>query len=362
MRPYIEAAFRHRLLVLTPVLLVPLLALLLGVPRARQAESTGVVWVEEPVITAAQDLASAGPALDDATRNALEAQAMRERLATEQFVLAVLDKAGLTDDIERQSWPNGDGLASLVAKLPLGGPLAQFAGEPRPKGGGYQDAAIAYVQAHVSVAASGQHLVIVRYTGREPEIGAALVRETIAVYQTQASAAAQGQSQAIETSLEGEASARALELMRATEDLASFDAAQPRTDAPMAAGPVQQRADLQSKYTLSLALYQTAAEEMQQARTDAASVAGLREAGFRLVDEPVASGSGLRTVALVQMLLLGVVLGAALASGAVAVVVWSDKTVRRPDDIVRGLGVPVLASLPAATHPTEPQPPTMEAR
>jgi uncharacterized protein involved in exopolysaccharide biosynthesis len=348
MRPYIEAAFRHRLLVLTPVLVVPLLALLLGAGRARQADSTAVIWVEEPAITAAEDLASTGPALDESTRNELEAQAMRERLATEQFVLGVLDEAGLTDEIEREEWPSGDRAASLVAKLPLGGPLARLVGEPAPEGAAYQDAAISYVQSHLSIAAGGQHLVVVRYTGDDGEIGAALVQGTVVRYQAESIAAAEAQGQAVVNSLDAEVRARGLELVRATEDLATFDAANPQTAGPLTEPLIQTRADFQAKYATSLALYQTAAEELQQARTDAASATGLLQSSVRLVDEPAATGAELRMMTLAQVLVLGVVLGAALAVGAVAVLVWSDRTVRRAEDIERGFDIPVLATLPRA--------------
>jgi len=346
MRPYLEAAFRHKVLVIIPVALVPLLASLFGLFRAREVESSAVVWVDAPVVAAADDFAPSSSSPNEKL-NEREATALRERLGTERLVLSVIDLAGLKDDVQRQVWPRGDEFATQLRDFALTRPLARLFGEPKPQAGTYETAAIAYVQRHISVTASGDHTVVVRYRGNEPAIGAQLVRKTIDAYQVEATAGAEGQSRAVLDALQRQADLRRAALIEVGQQFIAFERANPLPlNGTRPSALAQQEADLQTRYDLALSLYQAAAEQLEQAQSGAASVAGVRAASFRLVDPPGTPSDALNVGLLAELVVIGLIVGAALAAAAIALIVWMDQTVRRADDVVRTLGVPLLASLP----------------
>lgn len=368
MRPYIETAFRHPLLLLVPILLIPFLVAIGAYLTTRHYEVSAALWAHVPSIMGTEGGTSYRPPA------ATEAQTFEERLSTESFRSSVITSAGLDEKVESGEWPPSSGLGRLLSKTPVTEPIANLLGlDPPGSAADRHDRALEKVESSMTVEARGDNLVRIIQTGDDPEVGVALVEAAIEVYHEEQARSSAAQAQAIIQFYEGQVAERREDLEEAEAALLSFQARYPAADdeallpaqAEQLAGlspegqypatedgslpptQAQQLAQLQTEYDISLSQYELALERLGEAQLRADTDVTGSQSSFSVVDPPtLPDGPTLDVSRAVTLVFMGIVFGVGIGGVLVLVRTWSDQTLRRAEDIEQRLRVPVLASLP----------------
>jgi uncharacterized protein involved in exopolysaccharide biosynthesis len=343
MRPYIETAFRHPLLLLVPALLIPFLVAIGAYLTTRHYEVSAALWAHVPSIMGTEGSTSYRPPA------ATEAQTFEERLSTESFRSSVITAAGLDEKVESGEWPPSSDLGRLLSKTSLTEPIARLLGlVPPGSAADRRDRALEKVESGITVEARGDNLVRIVHTGDDPEVGVALVEAAIDVYQEEQARSSAAQAQGILQFYEEQVAERRDDLEVAEAVLLTFQAGYPATDdEPLPPAEAQQLAHLQTDYDIRMSQYELALERLGEAQLRADTDVTGSQSSFSVVDPPtLPDGPTLDVSRAVTLVFMGIVFGVGVGGVLVLVRTWSDQTLRRAEDIEQRLRVPVLASLP----------------
>lgn len=343
MRPYVETAFRHRLLLLMPAILIPVLVAIGAWATTRHYEVTATMWAQVPT------LISTGGGTSYTAPSVAEAETFNEHLSTEAFRRQVLTDAGLDEAVLAGKWPAQSDLGSLLSKTFVTKPIASFLGLSAPVSD--EEAlrrAIDEVQRRISVESRGTNLVQITYKGGDPETGVALVNTAIKTYQDQNFSSSSSEAQAVLGFYQDQVSQRRTDLDDANASLRDFEAQHPVVEG-VARPPsqAQELARLQSDYDVRLSQYEKAVEQLGETQLRADTGLTSRQHAFTLVDPPkVPKSPTLDVSRAVTLVFMGLVFGFGLGSVLILIRTWSDRTLQRAEDVEARLRVPVLATLP----------------
>ncbi len=343
MRPYVETAFRHRLLLLMPAILIPVLVAIGAWVTTRHYEVTATVWAQVPTLISTEGGTSyTAPSV-------AEAETFNEHLSTEAFRRQVLTDAGLDEEVLAGKWPGQSDLGRLLSKTSVTKPIASFLGLGTPVGD--EEAlrrAIDEVEKRISVESRGTNLVRITYKGGDPETGVALVNTAIKAYQDENYSNSSSQAQAVLSFYEDQVSERKNALDDANAPLRQFEAQHPTMPGvSLSPSEAQELGRLQADYDVRLSQYEKAVEQLGEAQLRADTSLTSRQHAFTLVDAPKAPNAPTLDVSrAVTLVFMGIVFGFGLGSVLILIRTWSDRTLQRADDVEARLRVPVLATLP----------------
>lgn len=355
MERYLETIFRHKLLFLVPIILVPLVTIGVTLYAGSSAVIRASVWVEPTRVLEVNGVPRVSP-------NEGEAKAMSERLKTEAFRQKILDRTGLTATIQAGDWPQPSRLQRQLGGNAVSRVVARVLRLVPPK---TLDEAMAVglkmVEDKVTISTVGENLVIVEYKGSDPELGVRLLQETLSLYaEINLDIRAQETAAGLEV-LNRQVRAQQQQLDLAEENLTLF------LEANTAPLPGQQRPPVEESqirrlnqaYSLEANLFEATLQRLEILQLTGETASSARGLTFQVIDPPEAPDSikiKIRQVSMVA--LLGIVLGLILAIVPIVILTWKDGTVRTREDldkIIPGSSVVEVPLIPVSKKKEESQ-------
>ena len=338
MRAYLETFFRAPAAFLIPVVAIPALALGGGLLMPNKYTVSATLWVEDSAVK----LSASRPSETPSSR---EAQAFRERLATDLFLQKVIEEAELSEAVESLTWPEATSGRFGLGNLPLPDPLDTLLDSTAP-----QDTAEARLLARktvyssLSIIARGRNLLQVTYTGDDGEIGARLVTAALSVHLADNRARAQQQSLPIVQHYEEELLRQEAKMNEARVDLLEYKAT---LSSRIRDIEELQLADKQSFYEASIVDYRETRASLEAARVEMLREITRESNDLSIIDPAIAPGGpGLNSARIVMLVVVGFVLGVGLAATLVVLRNLTDRTIRSAEDVLTLLGAPILAVIP----------------
>jgi uncharacterized protein involved in exopolysaccharide biosynthesis len=304
----LEQLFAHKLLILTPIIVIPLVAAIISLQTPPIYESSASIWVERPTYVVPDDLERYTP---PAT---VQARRLKELLKTSAF----------TDDIQTRA------------------PIARS-----PASSVDQDALESAVSS-IDVTAGGDHLLVLHSSATTPTTAFAALSGLIDAYKIRSAEETIAQSAlAVDfySARLGEAKGK---LAKSNDDLRKYVADNPKVGAQTGSAPTTaalELAQLQRQYDLDRSDVERLTTLVEQSQRNGVAAQSGAEVGFQVVDEPAVPTSARRE--LKKLLLppaLGAVGGFLLGATFLTLFVALDRSVRSPSDLA-SIG-PVLGALP----------------
>jgi len=181
MNRYFETFLRRKEVFLIPIIIVPIMALVLFFGRGPQYAVKTSIWVDWAKTVDPVSSSKVNP-------NTLQAQGMKDWLATEDFKQELMDRVGLTGAISQGQWPVPSPIQRATGQFGMGrivgiGSILKSMGLALPTSAGE---AVVYghsmISKTVKVTPVGNNLLSISYKGSEPILGKRLVEETILLY------------------------------------------------------------------------------------------------------------------------------------------------------------------------------------
>jgi uncharacterized protein involved in exopolysaccharide biosynthesis len=325
---FLETLFRHRVLVVVPVVLAIAIALGYQAVQPHQYESVVSIWVDgsTPV-----NLAATPASTDQSVQSSdQEAAVLHELLSTRAFDVAVADRGPLAAYLA--STPNNQ--AGLAA-VPVIGKLF------KNTAASVDDRVASELPTSVSVVSAGPQVAVL--TVDEPQAAVATGTAKALVDQLTAQIVANQTSsdRNAATYYQQQAAGAQADLQTAEKALTAYQADHPSVPA----NGIGDVSATQLKLTVDLAQqrYETLLGQYQQAQLNLTNVASL--SGFRIIDAPSTATLVSSRKRLVMAGIAGVLAGLTLAVIVLLVLTASDRTARRARDVERSLGLEVAASI-----------------
>ena len=352
MQRYLETLFRHKRLLLIPVIAIPMLTLLVTFYTGKKYVVVSSVWAETTRLI---------PNTEGNAPNVRGARLINDRLRTKAFRKEVMDASGLTDAIQEGTWPTPTSLQARFDSNALlrrvGGPLGlSLPQSPRAAAA----MASTMIRRSVSATAAGSNLIFIVYTGSDPAVGQRLIEETLDIHADETLARRVREADVGVEYLTRELRTQEERVLTSAAKLASFESQYP----PPPLGiqrPSEEVQDLQrlqqinaldeSRYVAAL----NRLEDLRQRSDASLSSADLR---FRIIDPPV-GGSANSTVSprkLGMMGVLGVTIGMMLGIIAIVLITWRDGTVRTKAEVESIIETPAIIEVPDLGRLFEDQP------
>ena len=343
--------FSHKLLILIPLIIVPLLAIAGSVFVSKGYEVSTTMWVESSPLLGVS-VQFAGPQLPS------EAQAivLNEWLRTNSFVLEVMKRANLYQSVTEGTWPKPTVLEEQLAVVPQAGPvISQLIFKKSSDPDARLDQATEYIRKSLTVGAASAHIVKVSYSGNDSEAAVRLINSTIQLFNEKSTESKVQQARMAvdffqswvrEYQASVEESSRALRQFK-EEHPAPADPALPRP-------PSEEQAlrDLERRYSLNQTQYQGALDRLEQARLAGQADLLRTQGAFTIADQPEApKESGFNKRQAVLSGFIGLLVGLSLGLGIVLVMAWGDRSIRSTEDLLALTGIPVVAAIPHLEAP-----------
>lgn len=337
MKRYAETLFRHKLLFLLPAIVVPVVVTAVALVASSDYAIRSSVWV-------ASDAASRS----GASANQGEADSLRDLLRTDQFVDSVITEAGLDDQVNAGDWPQAHGLAAVLANIPVVRQIARGFGVDMPGSSDPVDDARREIRRTITIEASGQNLLHIRYRGGDAEIGSRIVGAVFTVFGRQLEEISQQESKAATAALLEQLTSRQKDLDDAEQALRSFQETHPAgPSGALLPADASREADLRRKYDAALSLYEDARRRLDDANSQASADLTAQRNRLRLLDEPrVPTSRDVRARDILTYGLFGAVFGLVIGLFPIIVMTWLDVTARDAKELTALTGVPVLATVP----------------
>ena len=357
MRRYLETLFRHKRVFLIPALAIPLIGIFLAVYSERAYEVSAAVWVEPSPFL---DPLNTPPSQRSA--NEIEAQAMRERLATEAFRKEVMDRTGLTDAIMNGKWPapsrlwvevnNTPGLAKVPGvTLPL-----RVLGMAPPSSTSLALArGMDMIEDSLTVSTDenkilkNQNLITITYKGKEPELGKRLIEETIALHNEET---LESQTEAAKLGVEfytNQVRNQAEKAIQAAEAQTRFlELHPPPILGQFRPGPEQVELDSLTRNVLwERTVYEATSQQLDLIKLNSLVSISNRNQSFNIVDPPLEPQTTFTTKrSIIMGVVFGIVLGFAVGMVPIILLTWVDSTVRTKGEIQEVLNTPLVTEVP----------------
>lgn len=312
----VEILFRHKLLILLPVLLVVAATTALSVrPKQTQWQAFAGVWID-PYKPLAPDLTLT------ASGATSQAQLLNDFIRTRTFGESVLKQTQ----------------------------LAPLLDNPVTKG-----QAVAQFQRWVFAVANSTNssFITIIATTTDPDLSYKLVRAVITSFQDTLQVQSDSQTQAASAVYQSSLQGAGTDLAKAQADLAAYINAHPElartgsdTLRPTDRDPAYAR--LISDVGNAQQIYDGVQQRLQAIQQQAAAGRAGLPLSFTVVDKPELPlfPLGNRRLNLLKLPGIGLVVGLLLSSGLAALLVFTNRTVLGSPDIQAALGVPVLGELP----------------
>ncbi len=316
MSRYLETFFRHKILLIAPVVLALAISIWYVAARPKSFQSSATLWVDtQPPAASSIDAPGNGP-----TPAAQAQSVLQELVATRSFMLKAGHRSALATYVATHPSKN-NGPTALLSKA-----MSAFKHKASPT---VDDRIVATLSGKVTSSVVGPQVVRVNLAAPDPSISQSALTGILAEYGDELAADRSGRDQAavqyyqqqLTSANAALSDARGAEVAYVT---AHPEVANPTTPDPEFASLVQATADAQTNYTQAKNALTAATESLTTVKL---------EDSFHIVDAPqfggAVSGKKKEIFAAVAGLLLGILVS---VLGLVALTA-SDTSARRVEDL-----------------------------
>jgi uncharacterized protein involved in exopolysaccharide biosynthesis len=301
---YLETFYRHRLLMLMPILLALVGSLVLVVVQPRMYQATANLWFDASPLA---DSSAANPYVAPADA---QAAVLHELLQTRAFSLSVAHQGPLAEYLARNGGsPFSDPLSAVSGLLGKGANGTGATPQQR-----LDDLILQTINQRESVAPVGPHVLGVSFSAPDPVVAQGTVQAIVDEFFGQISATRRAQAQAAVDFYNQQ--------LRSTAKPALTD-------------------------RLALDQYSALLQKLNDAQLSLAAQDQAGASGYRLVDKAQIPD---RPVSRLKLLLLGtmggLVAGLVLSTISLMLLTWADRTVRRGADIESLMGRRAVSAIP----------------
>jgi uncharacterized protein involved in exopolysaccharide biosynthesis len=325
---FLEAFFRHKLLVLLPVVLIPLIVAPISFFLAPSYyEAWAGVWTERPAY--------------------LQSDVERSYLTPAQ-----LQKDRLTELLQSRAF-----VMDVARRTSYASVLGTRTGQDRVND---------LIVRNVGMSVNGSHMLAVRFRGTSPQLAVQVLNAVFETYQERSAADQANQGELAISFYQGQLKDGQERLARANDDLQRYLAMNPRVAGPDGIGgrglsPAladPQAADLLRRLQLEQRNVEGVQQSLDRAQLAVAAAQQGQDMGFQIVDPPQPPLHSTRESKRVLVFpIAGLLLGLGLGAGLLVLLVAGDRAVRSDADLaghIRVVGtVPRLQvkRLPRAAGP-----------
>jgi uncharacterized protein involved in exopolysaccharide biosynthesis len=326
---FLETFFRHRMLVVVPVLLGLMVSVGYALAQPPKYEALASLWVDNSV---PGNQTSTSPADQYIQPSDQQVAAIHELLATRAFDVAIAHRGPLAQYLAAH--PNEQ---KGLAAIPVVGKLF------RSTSGSVDDRAATELPAEVSVTAAGPQVISLAVQESNGDVAAGTAKALVDQFLAQILASKTANDQAAVDYASGQVSGAQTTLLKAQAALTAYLQAHPGVPASgsgdAAASQLAQSVDLASRRHTALL------DQYEQAQLDLANVS--TQAGVRVIDEPSTAGTAVGAKKAVLMAgIAGILIGLVIGVVVLLVLTAVDRTARRASDIEGHLGLEVAAAIP----------------
>ncbi|MBV9175280.1 MAG: hypothetical protein JOZ81_34930 [Chloroflexi bacterium] len=318
----LEAFFRHKLLVLMPPILLPLIVTPIAIASTPKVYDTAVgVWVDPPAYLNYKD--GFNPWTTPATQQAAR---LGELLRTRAFLVDVAQRTPT--------------LAPLVGNPASEATLSDVIGKSVSLGGAATGAALG--------STTGDHLLVIHVQAPTAKLSYEMCKALIDAYQEKSAADQADQSDSAIQFFQSRTDEAQQQLTKATQDVRRYVASRqsdPTTaDTAAASLPASlldpKLAGLQAAMQQAQSDYNLAQNALTQAQRDSVAAQQGQQYGFQVLDEPqmpTAPVSQMKKIIVYPI--AGAMAGLVLATVILVLLVASDRSIRYESDLTPGLRV-----------------------
>lgn len=321
----LDAFFRHKWLIIPPPVLVPLISLPAIMLWVFTYETRAAIWIERPTYLrqAGEDLGRfVTPAQTQAAR-------LNELLRSRTFLMDVADQT----------------------------PLSPLIGTTRG-----EDRIEALVEKGLTIAASGNNLVVVRFEASTPEISYQFVNALVEQFRERADAGRRGQADHAISFYEARVQAAEEQLAKSNEAVRRYVGSNPRlsmvdrspqVSASGAARPAEgslaaldpKLAELRARVELDERDVERARQSLDEAQLSVSASLQGQELGFQIIDPPRVPTEPKRSLKKIATYLVAAeVAGLSLSAALLLLLIVTDRSVRSEPDLVSTY--PVIGAIP----------------
>jgi uncharacterized protein involved in exopolysaccharide biosynthesis len=323
---YLETFFRHRLLVLMPLLLAGAMSIGITMAQPRTYESSARIWFYGSTL-------SPNPAQPGVSVADREAAVFVELLGSRAFDLKVGQRGPLAAYVAATQ-----GGRSLPSKVLAKVGLSSLAGSAPS----VDDQLFALLSKRVAVASSGPEVVAISFRAAEPAVAQGTVQALVDQFSDEVLANRKTEAQTVVDFFEQQVKDQAAAVASAGADLSKYVAAHPRADGTDVTLIALQHAADQAKQRHDESLL-----ELGQAKLDLAAQSQAGGSGFRVIDPPTTPAQPLsRLPDLLRALMGGLLAGLLVAACGLIALTAADSSVRRAAEIRQALGLRVVGEIP----------------
>jgi uncharacterized protein involved in exopolysaccharide biosynthesis len=330
---YAETFFRHRILILLPLVLALAVSLSYEAVQPDSYRSTATLWFDSPTTGAAT------PAVptSDTRPSAEEVSVIQELLGTSEFSLAVVHRGPLAKYIaDHPHWQSG---------------LAAFPGLDKafgPSGQSVDERAVSVLAASVSVAATGPQVVMLTVSGPTADVARGTASALVNQFTDEVLAGRKGKAQAAVAYDTAILQSAQQQLSDAQKALSAYEA--DHKGATLDIDPTL--SSLRTGLDLASQRYDSALAQYNQAALDLQHVADT--SGFHVIDQPTLP---VRPIGVKKRMLLtglaGLVVGLTVSIAVLVALTVLDRTARRPEDLEQALNVEVIGTIRRYRQPRQ---------
>jgi uncharacterized protein involved in exopolysaccharide biosynthesis len=331
---YLEVFYRHRLLLIAPVIIALVASVGFAVTRPRTYEATAQLWFDPITSQSAQLNGYVSPS-DQATSE------LKELLKTRSFSSKVGSRGPLREAVLTGGGGAGDPLSSVLNVL-RGVPTLGASSNPQV----LDDVLVDTINRHTTVAASGPQIIAINFDDANPQVAAGTAQAIVDQFSDELLGIRRSQAQATVDFYTGQLKDQ--DAVVAAADLAvnKYLQAHPGQRLPGALQDIQLTA-LTRADDLARSHYQDLVQNLDTGKLQIAAANQPGAAGFRVIDSPTVP---YRAKGFVRAAVLaaagGLVAGLFLMLVTLLVLTALDTSVRRTQEFPDDLSRRVVGSVP----------------
>jgi len=307
----LEAFFRHALLIVLPIIVIPLVVAAALYSTPPQYEAQAGMWVEQATYLTHSDDVNRylSPAVNQKNR-------LLELMQTRTFLFGVAGKTSMMDLTTAQ---NGfEQISAIFAR-------------------------------DFDVTAGGEHLLVLRFRSEDRDTALQVVTTIVEMFKSRYAADRYGQAQVAITFYQSRLTEAEAQLVSARSDLAKYLTANPSVAASLTTSGLDAArvnpgfAEAQRQVDIAQRGADSARDSLERAKLDVSAGAESLDLGFRLTDPPQASTTPSRQLKkLLIYPIAAVVLAVVLSASLLTLFALSDHSVRSladvgPDAVILGV-------------------------
>lgn len=330
---YLEVFYRHRLLLIAPVVIALVASIGLAVTRPRTYEATAQLWFDP--------LTSSQAALTGYVSPAEQAQGeLRELLKTRSFCSLIGRNGPLASALLAGQGPN-DPVAAITNFL-RGVPSSAATSNPQA----LDDLLFETINRYTTLTVSGPQVVAISFDYSDPTVAAGTAQTMVDQFSDQLLGIRRSVAQASVDFYTGQLQTQQTEVAAADEAVRAYLVAHPDQRVPGALEDTQ-LVQLRRADDLARAHTQDLVQRLDTAKLDIAAAKQPGAAGFRVIDSPIVP---YRSKGFVKSAALaaggGLVAGLFLMLVGLLLLTAADDSVHRAQDVPEDLSRRVVGSVP----------------